>query len=240
MEGKKTKKKKNGSEVVNLCALCESRNAKMRCGGCRVRWYCSKECQVLHWKRGGHKQECRAFVQSAAEQAQSDRLANTTGCEEKSERHFDKAGTEICAICLECPEKPVKLPCSHKFCSTCIDALRTRGVQQLCPLCRRPLPPGPEKLREQADRLYIQVARQISRGKFSWSTLSPTFRQKMKNAAVLYHEAAAQGDARAQFNLGTLYRHGHGVSQDYARAVEWYRKSANQGHAQAQQMLNTI
>ena len=77
MKGKKTEKKKNGSEVVNLCALCESRNAKMRCGGCRVRWYCSKECQVLHWKGGGHKQECQALLQSAAEEAQSDRLANT-------------------------------------------------------------------------------------------------------------------------------------------------------------------
>ena len=71
MEGEKTKKKKNGSEVVNFSALCESRNAKMRCGGCTVRWYCSKECQVLHWKRGGHKQECQALLQSAAERAQS-------------------------------------------------------------------------------------------------------------------------------------------------------------------------
>ena len=62
MKGKKTEKKKNGSEVVNFSALCESRNAKMRCNGCRVRWYCSKECQKLHWKRGGHKQECQALL----------------------------------------------------------------------------------------------------------------------------------------------------------------------------------
>ena len=60
----------------------------------------------------------------------------------------------------------------------------------------------------------------------------------MKNAAVLYHEAAAQGDDRAQYNLGYMYHFSHGVSQDYARAVEWYRKSANQGNAQAQEMLN--
>merc|ERR550539_1185057 len=139
---------------------------------------------------------------------------NTTDCaKEKSNGHSDEAEIMICAICLESPQKPVKLPCSHEFCLNCVDALLSRGLQQLCPLCRRPLPPGPEKLREQADRLYIQVARQISRGNLSWSTLSPTFRQKMKNAAVLYHEAAAQGDARAQFNLGVMYELGHGVSQ---------------------------
>ena len=234
MDRKTTDKKKNGSEVTTFCALCESRNADKRCSGCRVRWYCSKECQVLHWKKGGHKHECRALLQTAAEQAQSNRLANTTCCEENSEKHFDKAGTLICAICLESPEEPVKLPCSHEFCSTCVDDLRSRGLQQLCPLCRRPLPPGPEKLREQADRLYIQVARQISRGNLSWSTLSPTFKQKMKNAALLYHEAAAQGDARAQFNVAVMYDNGHGVSQDYKIAMEWYRKSANQGHAGAQ------
>ena len=32
---------------------------------------------MLHWKGGGHKQECQALLQSAAEEAQSDRLANT-------------------------------------------------------------------------------------------------------------------------------------------------------------------
>ena len=62
----------------------------------------------------------------------------------------------------------------------------------------------------------------------------------MKNAAVLYHEAAAQGDARAQFNLGIVYEEGHGVSQDYGRAVELFRKAADQGHAEAQQKMKSI
>ena len=93
MKGKKTKKKeewKRSGQLLQLCALCESRNAKMRCGGCRVRWYCFKECQVLHWKRGGHKQECQALLQSAAEEAQSDRLANT------------QPWTTLCATILRC------------------------------------------------------------------------------------------------------------------------------------------
>merc|ERR1711865_500781 len=136
--------------------------------------------------------------------------------------------------------KPVKLPCSHEFCRKCVDALRSHGLKQLCPLCRRPLPPGAEKLLEQADRLYIQVARHVNRGAFSWSTLPPTLRRKMKNAEILYQESAAQGDANAQTNLGFMYHNVHGVSQDYARAVEWFTKGADQGNAGAQANLGLM
>jgi hypothetical protein len=30
-----------------------------RCGGCRGVMYCSAACQKVHWKQGGHKQECK-------------------------------------------------------------------------------------------------------------------------------------------------------------------------------------
>jgi TPR repeat protein len=44
----------------------------------------------------------------------------------------------------------------------------------------------------------------------------------------------------AQFNLGALYYDGHGVPQDYAAAVDWYRKAAEQGLAQAQGGLGVM
>ena len=47
----------------------------------------------------------------------------------------------------------------------------------------------------------------------------------------------SQGDAEAQFFLGQMYRQGRGVTQDYAQAVEWYRKAAEQGYAKAQYNL---
>ena len=31
----------------------------LRCGGCRMVWYCNKDCQKAHWKQG-HKEECKA------------------------------------------------------------------------------------------------------------------------------------------------------------------------------------
>ena len=39
---------------------------------------------------------------------------------------------------------------------------------------------------------------------------------------------AEQGDAVAQYNLGLMYKNGWGVTQDYAEAVKWYRKAAEQ------------
>lgn len=40
---------------------------------------------------------------------------------------------------------------------------------------------------------------------------------------------AQQGNARAQFSLGMLHAGGHGVPQDNAAAVKWYRIAAQQG-----------
>ena len=45
---------------------------------------------------------------------------------------------------------------------------------------------------------------------------------------------AQQGDARAQFLLGSLYAQGHGVPQDYSAAAQWFRQAAEQGHVAAQ------
>lgn len=45
---------------------------------------------------------------------------------------------------------------------------------------------------------------------------------------------ADQGDAEVQLTLGYMYRDGKGVAQDDPDAVEWFRKAAKQGHAQAQ------
>jgi TPR repeat protein len=49
--------------------------------------------------------------------------------------------------------------------------------------------------------------------------------------------AAAQGNAKAQLNLGLMYDKGQGVAQDYREAVRWYKLAAAQGDAKAQYNL---
>ncbi len=54
-------------------------------------------------------------------------------------------------------------------------------------------------------------------------------------------EAASQGNANAQFVIGTRYLNGElGTPQDFAKAAYWYGKSAAQGLAPAQYRLATL
>ncbi len=70
---------------------------------------------------------------------------------------------------------------------------------------------------------------------------------KVRNSAThaLYHgnygsafrqfkSQAAGGSPFAQMKLGIMYRMGYGVPQDFAAAVEWWRKAAERGNANAQ------
>ena len=45
------------------------------------------------------------------------------------------------------------------------------------------------------------------------------------------------GTLDAQSNLGCTYQHGDSVEVDYAKAVDMYKKSAEQGHVVAQNNL---
>ncbi len=54
--------------------------------------------------------------------------------------------------------------------------------------------------------------------------------------AMTCRSLAEQGDAEAQFDLGFLYEQG----KDYAEAVTWYRKSAEQGYRVAQVLLGDM
>ena len=52
-----------------------------------------------------------------------------------------------------------------------------------------------------------------------------------------YRQAAEQGNAYAQNNLGVCYYNGEGVEQSYDEAVRWYEKSALQNNVTAMRNL---
>ena len=49
-------------------------------------------------------------------------------------------------------------------------------------------------------------------------------------AAKEWRPLAEEGEASVQYNLALLYVDGHGVPQDYAEAVKWFKRSADQGY----------
>ena len=53
-------------------------------------------------------------------------------------------------------------------------------------------------------------------------------------------QAAADGDARAQFEIGAIYTEGRAITQDYAEAAKWYERSAAQGFVPAQYRIGNL
>src|SRR3546814_5601382 len=49
-------------------------------------------------------------------------------------------------------------------------------------------------------------------------------------AVAEWKEPAAKGNRDAQFNLGQAYKLGRGVAADPQKAIDFYRKAADQGH----------
>ena len=58
-----------------------------------------------------------------------------------------------------------------------------------------------------------------------------------KESMRLLTEAANQGYAPAEYELGRIYLYGRGVNIDYAQALVWERKAAEQGDPRAQRDL---
>jgi TPR repeat protein len=59
-------------------------------------------------------------------------------------------------------------------------------------------------------------------------------------ALAEWQPIAEKGDPNAQYNMGLLYARGQGVTQDYTKAVEWYRLAAENGVAAAQYNLGVM
>lgn len=51
---------------------------------------------------------------------------------------------------------------------------------------------------------------------------------------------ADAGDVNAQFELGAMYHDGHGVAKDFAKARQWFEKSAAQNDSRAQFNLGVM
>ncbi|MEO8758268.1 MAG: peptidoglycan-binding protein [Devosia sp.] len=53
-------------------------------------------------------------------------------------------------------------------------------------------------------------------------------------------QSAANGDARAQFEVAAIYTEGRAIPQDYKAAATWYERAAAQGFAPAQYRLGSL
>jgi hypothetical protein len=61
--------------------------------------------------------------------------------------------------------------------------------------------------------------------------------QDYKRAAQFYEKAAAAGNIRGEYHLGTLYERGLGVAKDDHLALQWMTKAAGAGDHDARNWL---
>jgi hypothetical protein len=66
---------------------------------------------------------------------------------------------------------------------------------------------------------------------FWWLAHKKAEEQKLAAQAKTTRLLAEQGDAQAQYRLGSMYLHGQGVLLNNEEALRWYRKAADQGNA---------
>ena len=134
----------------------------------------------------------------------------------------------------------LQLPCGHEYCKSCVEELRQKGVDRSCPLCRKPLPPGPDKLFDLGYGMYMKIKGAIDRGRpgvddrTPWPALSGEQQREMDEARAMLREAADQGHMEAQFHCGVMYGFGWGVAKDDRLALMYYEKAARQGHSVSQ------
>ena len=123
-----------------------------------------------------------------------------------------------CAICLERFVDPYKLECTHTFCRDCINQYKKHGVNDVCPFCRSPLPPGVE---ESVDQCHKMTARS------QWYTLEGSPKKIAITPRLQLHhaETAVRADpkhALARFYLAVGLEL---VSQDTEGAIREYREA---------------
>jgi hypothetical protein len=80
---------------------------------------------------------------------------------------------------------------------------------------------------------------QVYKAKANEWKLTETARE-LTEAASVCRVHAEQGDAKAQYDLGSMCYYGKGVPQDYTEAARWYRKSAEQGDARSENGIGSM
>merc|ERR1712185_747273 len=147
--------KKEGKDLIT-CSVCEEA------------YYCDSACEQRHAK--AHQRVCSAAVAAKARDAKRARVARAVREARRSGNKGKVEGEEgdaLCAICQYPPVDPVEQPCGHEFCKSCLAELKEKGVVQTCPVCRDPLPPGPDKLFDMGSRLMEKVRVKVVRREVS-------------------------------------------------------------------------
>jgi hypothetical protein len=231
MESSNSKKCYTGEECAS-CAITEEYEAVTlkKCSVCLLVSYCSKECQRLHWNKGGHKLFC---ISPQARKAS----------------HFKKnesvAAEEVCIICTAqrlSTEEQIQLPCGHKFHVHCIITSDEKCFPKVCPKCRSPFPINERRnmsLNDEAVTLWSNTLAAFKDRTGHSMDCVQTGCHNMNEREIesitllkkMYTEAALLGSSTSARLLGMLYNRGSGVAlpKDYKLSQFWLHVAIEMG-----------
>ena len=219
--------------IMQRCASCGIAGGDditlKKCTACHLVRYCGVKCQRDHWPT--HKKECKKRA-----------------AELRDEILFkQQEGTYLgdCPICcLPVPIDPGKSTlyacCSKVICNGCDHANKMREIEgrleQKCPFCRTRLPKTQD---ESNERLLKRVE---SNDPFAMRHLGMEGHAEgdYGTAFEYWTKAAALGDAKAHFQLSTLYGEGKGVEKDDRKFLHHTEQAAIRGHPIARHNLGWV
>jgi hypothetical protein len=94
------KGKGRGDDAVRCATGCGKPGTK-RCNGCNAVFYCSVECQRIHWKKNGHKAACKKTQARVAAA-----MASAAGGAPTQRGRGAATGASVCIICLDAGDPP--------------------------------------------------------------------------------------------------------------------------------------
>jgi hypothetical protein len=98
--GKGGKGKGGGDDAIRCATGCGKPGTK-RCNGCMAVFYCSVECQRIHWKKNGHKAACKKTQARVAAA-----MASAAGGTPTQRGRGTAKGASVCTICLDAGDPP--------------------------------------------------------------------------------------------------------------------------------------
>ena len=89
--------------ILTNCAACAAplgRSLGKKCGRCKTR-YCGPECQVQHWKEGGHDNLCKKIKKSGGAEQYNANKKYAEAVAVAAEKCADDTKGQTCYICME-------------------------------------------------------------------------------------------------------------------------------------------
>mmetsp|Transcript_22297 Transcript_22297/g.50426 ORF Transcript_22297/g.50426 Transcript_22297/m.50426 type:complete len:362 (+) Transcript_22297:3-1088(+) len=254
------KKKLTARECGNCGVREDGQTTLANCARCSLVAYCSRPCQVAHWKRTptGHKQYCIPMAERmpVSDTAPKGKAAASEVMDKELEEAIraadeDEAGAPEapeCTICArplpsEADRCRYQICCGKVMCAICFETIEETSARILCAFCRSPEPLTESEARKRikariscGDFLAYDVAAlELSLGRLWPQDLKASFKYRKK--------AADGGCADAQYNLGQALSKGppnYGCAVDMTMAAYYFKLAARQGDMMSQHNIASM